>query len=183
MKSLAAVKRVTVDVIRVFPSPGDRRRGRIRAGSIEIPCALGRSGPVRRKREGDGGTPVARMGPLGALYRPDRMPRPPLRMALKRMRQTDGWCDDPGARRYNRPVVLPVAASHERMWRDDGLYDLVVDLGWNRRPVIKGRGSAIFLHAARPGLAPTEGCVAVDRRWLVRFARLIGRRTVIEVRG
>ncbi len=69
------------------------------------------------------------------------------------------------------------------MWRDDALYDLVLDLAWNRAPVIKGRGSAIFLHAARPGFPPTEGCIAVERRCLARLAERIGPRTAIEIRG
>jgi L,D-peptidoglycan transpeptidase YkuD (ErfK/YbiS/YcfS/YnhG family) len=74
----------------------------------------------------------------------------------------DGWCDDPGHPDYNRRVRLPHPAHHEALWRSDGLYDLVGVLGWNDAPVERGRGSAIFLHVARPGLAPTEGCVALE---------------------
>jgi L,D-peptidoglycan transpeptidase YkuD (ErfK/YbiS/YcfS/YnhG family) len=75
--------------------------------------------------------------------------------------ETDGWCDDPGHRDYNRLVKLPHPARHEELWRRDGVYDIVAVLGWNDAPVERGRGSAIFLHVARPGLAPTEGCVAL----------------------
>ena len=100
------------------------------------------------------------------------------------MRRDDGWCDDPGSRLYNRPFRLKGAGpGHERMWRDDDLHDLVLDLGWNRGPVIKGRGSAMFLHVARPGFRPTEGCVAVDRRLIARLVQRIGPRTVIEIRA
>jgi L,D-peptidoglycan transpeptidase YkuD (ErfK/YbiS/YcfS/YnhG family) len=74
---------------------------------------------------------------------------------------TDGWCDDADDPRYNQPVTLPTAARHERLWREDGLYDIIVVLSHNETPAIPGHGSAIFLHVAAPGYAPTEGCVAL----------------------
>jgi L,D-peptidoglycan transpeptidase YkuD (ErfK/YbiS/YcfS/YnhG family) len=177
------VRRRTFDIIRVFRSPRDSRRGLLVAGPLVLPCALGRAGPVRAKREGDGGTPLGRHRVLGAYYRPDRMRRPRTALPLRPIRPDDGWCDAPADRRYNNPVRLPYRASHERMWRDDDLYDLVLDLSWNRAPTIAGRGSAIFLHSARPGFTPTEGCVAVDRRAITRLVERIGPRTVIEVVG
>ncbi len=77
------------------------------------------------------------------------------------MGPNDGWCDDPGDRRYNTAVRLPCDARHEALWRDDGVYDVIGILGWNDTPVVRGRGSAIFLHVARPDFAPTEGCIAL----------------------
>lgn len=170
-------------VIRVFRSPGNGRRGRIRAGRLDLPCALGAGGIVRHKREGDGGTPRARLRALAVYYRADRIRPPRTLVAPVRIHPRDGWCDDPRSRLYNRPVRRPFAPSHERMWRDDALYDVVVDLSWNRRPPVPGRGSAIFLHVARPGLAPTEGCVAVDRSRILRLLERIGPDTVVEVIG
>jgi L,D-peptidoglycan transpeptidase YkuD (ErfK/YbiS/YcfS/YnhG family) len=183
LKSLTLVRRRSLDIIRVFRSPVDPRHGRLVAGTLVLPCALGQSGLVRAKREGDGGTPIGRHRVLGGFYRPDRTRRPRTTLKLIPIRPDDGWCDAPGDRRYNRPVRLPYKASHERMWRDDHLYDIVLDLSWNRRPAVPGRGSAIFLHSARPGFAPTEGCVAVDRRVIARLVERIGPRTVIEVVG
>lgn len=165
----------------MFRAPRDRRRGLLVAGSLRLPCALGAGGPVRDKREGDGGTPVASMRALAIRYRPDRMARPRTGIPAKPIGRLDGWCDDPRARCYNRPVRLPQVASHERMWRDDDLYDLVVDLGWNRGPVRRGRGSAIFLHVARTGFRPTEGCIAVERRMIRRLVERIGASTRIVV--
>ena len=151
------------------------------AGRLVLSCALGRAGPILRKREGDGGTPIGRHRVLGAFYRPDRIRRPATPLRLVAIRPTDGWCDAPGDRHYNRPVRLPYPASHERMWREDALYDLVLDLDWNRNPVRPGRGSAIFLHSARPGFRPTEGCIAVERRAIRRLVERIGPHTRIVV--
>ena len=97
------------------------------------------------------------------LYRPDRETPPPTRLPLAALAPDDGWCDAPDDPLYNRPVKLPYAARAEAMWRSDALYDLVVVLGWNDAPVTPGLGSAIFLHVAGPGYAPTEGCVALAR--------------------
>jgi L,D-peptidoglycan transpeptidase YkuD (ErfK/YbiS/YcfS/YnhG family) len=100
---------------------------------------------------------------------------------MRRTRPDDGWCDDPQHRRYNRNVRLPFAASHERMWRDDELYDIVIEIGWNDRPAIRGRGSAVFAHLARPGYTPTEGCVALSRRDMVRLLPRIGPETRMDI--
>jgi L,D-peptidoglycan transpeptidase YkuD (ErfK/YbiS/YcfS/YnhG family) len=155
------MKRVTVDLVRVHRSPVDHRRGHLVAGNLTIPCAIGRSGTTHRKREGDGASPVGRFPLLQAFYRPDHGPRPRTRLPLARIEPGHGWCDDPGDRRYNTLVPLPCPSSHEAMWREDHLYDVVVDIAWNRGPIQRGRGSAIFLHLARPDYAPTEGCVAL----------------------
>lgn len=167
----------------MFRSGLDRSRGRLRAGNLDLPCALGSAGIVRGKREGDGGTPAGRLRALAAYYRADRASRPRLSLPVIRISRRHGWCDDPASRRYNRPVRLPCRASHERLWREDALYDLVVDLSWNRRPAVPGRGSAIFIHAARPGFTPTEGCVAVARGRIVRLVERIGPQTVIAIVG
>ena len=95
--------------------------------------------------------------------------RPGVRMRQPRCRAgssrpDDGWCDDPGDRNYNRPVRLPYPASHEAMWRDDHLYDVVVVLGHNDGPRRRGVGSAIFFHLADPRRRPTAGCIAVSRK-------------------
>lgn len=120
---------------------------------------------------------------ISVRYRPDRGRRPRTGLPVHPIRPDDGWCDDPGSRRYNRPVRLPSAESHERMWRDDGLYDLVVDLDWNRTHPRKGRGSAIFLHASRPAYSPTQGCVAVPARMVRLLVERSGPRTRLHVVG
>lgn len=177
------MKRRSARLIRVFRSPLDRTKGRLIGPGLDLPCALGRSGTGRAKREGDGRTPVGRYRVLAALYRPDRMARPATGLPLGQIRPDLGWSDDPGDRRYNRPIPLPTTCGHERMWRDDALYDLVLDLSYNRGPIVPGRGSAIFVHSARPGFRPTEGCVAVERSRIRQLAERIGPRTVFAIVG
>ncbi|MFO1150193.1 MAG: L,D-transpeptidase catalytic domain protein [Alsobacter sp.] len=167
----------SLSVIRVRRLPGARNRGVVLAGAMALPCALGRSGLARRKREGDGASPVAALRPLLLMFRPDRLRRPPTRLPSRALGPLDGWCDDPRHRLYNGPVRLPFPGSHERLWREDGLYDIVVDLDWNRGPIRPGRGSAIFLHVARPGLGPTEGCVALPLPALRRLVARLGPQT------
>ena len=126
-------------------------------------CALGRGGirPETDKREGDGATPAGCFTLRRVLYRPDRMAPPETSLSVAAIQPADGWCDDPADPAYNQPMHLPHAASHEEMWRADGLYDVVVVIGHNDDPIIPGMGSAVFMHVAKPDYEPTAGCVAL----------------------
>ncbi|MEJ1937349.1 L,D-transpeptidase family protein [Nostoc sp. NIES-2111] len=168
-------------LLHVRRRPGQHSLGWLQAGALRWPCALGRGGVTRAKREGDGGTPAGLLRPLQGFWRPDRLRLPATALRFAPIRQDDGWCDAPGHPAYNRKVKLPFRASHEEMWRADGLYDVVIDLDWNRRPAIAGRGSAIFLHLARPDYAPTAGCIAVSPATMRRLVRLLTPRTRILV--
>ena len=125
-------------------------------------CALGRSGVSRRKREGDGATPVGTYAMRRVLYRADRGAMPRTALPVTPLTPDDGWCDDPADTAYNSQVRLPYRTHCEAMWRADGIYDLIIVLGHNDWPVEAGRGSAIFVHLARTDFAPTEGCVALN---------------------
>jgi L,D-peptidoglycan transpeptidase YkuD (ErfK/YbiS/YcfS/YnhG family) len=139
--------------------------GRFDLGGRKVRCALGKGGVIDAsdKREGDGCTPLGLWPMRKVLYRADRGPKPSTRLPAQAIARNDGWCDHPGDSNYNRPVKLPYPASAEKMWREDELYDLVVVLGYNDAPVRPGRGSAIFLHCARPRFTPTAGCVAIAK--------------------
>jgi L,D-peptidoglycan transpeptidase YkuD (ErfK/YbiS/YcfS/YnhG family) len=107
-------------------------------------------------------------------FRADRLAAPPTGLPASPISPDLGWCDDPADSAYNRPVRLPYAARHERLWRDDEVYDLLTVIGYNDNLVEGGRGSAIFLHVARPDFAPTEGCIAMrvaDLSDLLRVCR------------
>lgn len=132
-------------------------------GGFAARCAFGRGGVRNGKREGDGATPAGIWPLRRALFRPDREPPPATKLPLTAIAPDDGWCDDPADPAYNRPMKHPYAASAERMWREDRLYDLVIVLGHNDAPVLPGAGSAVFLHLAKPDFGPTEGCIAVAR--------------------
>jgi L,D-peptidoglycan transpeptidase YkuD (ErfK/YbiS/YcfS/YnhG family) len=169
--------------LRVYRRIGARHAGWLEAGGQRIPCALGRAGIGHAKREGDGMTPAGRHTLDRLWIRADRSGLRASGLPWRLTRASDGWCDDAGSARYNRPVALPFKPSHETMWRADRLYDCVVEIGWNRHPVVRGRGSAIFLHVARPGFAPTEGCVALRRADLLRLLPRLSKRTRIIIRG
>ena len=124
-------------------------------------AALGRAGLRQHKQEGDGGTPIGLLPIRRVYWRADRLPPPRTMLPREPLAPDDGWCDDPTHAHYNQPIRLPHPARHESLWRDDGLYNIVAVLGWNDTPVERGRGSAIFLHVARPDLAPTDGCIAL----------------------
>lgn len=134
-------------------------------GGRIVRYALGRGGVTAAddKMEGDGKSPAGTWAIRRVIYRPDRGPPPAAAFPVAAIAPSDGWCDDPADPAYNRPVTLPYAASCETMWREDELYDIVVILAHNDDPPVPGKGSAIFLHCAKPGYPPTEGCVALAR--------------------
>ncbi len=141
--------------------------GEARWRGRKLRCAIGHGGISDDKREGDGTTPAGLFPLRRVLYRADRVSRPECVLASEAIAPADGWCDDPTDPLYNQRVRLPYAGRCEALWRDDALYDLVGVLGFNDAPVVLGRGSAIFLHVARPDFGPTEGCVALSRHDLL----------------
>jgi L,D-peptidoglycan transpeptidase YkuD (ErfK/YbiS/YcfS/YnhG family) len=152
-----------VTTFAVIPDPRHAARGWAVVPSLgHRPCALGRGGVRRDKHEDDGATPVGTWPLRRVWYRADRLATAPsTALPTRVIRPTDGWCDDVASPDYNRPVELPHDARHERLWRNDAVYDVIVELGYNDDPPVPPRGSAIFLHVARPGYTPTEGCVAL----------------------
>ena len=156
-------------------------RGVVRLGVLNLPCALGKRGRRTRKLEGDGATPIGCWKLVRVLYRADRIMRPATRLPVKSIGRNDGWCDDPTDRNYNRFVRLPYGASAESLWRTDHLYDVVVVLSHNTTPRVRGNGSAIFMHVARAGYAPTEGCIALRREHLLMLLRRLGAHAALRV--
>jgi L,D-peptidoglycan transpeptidase YkuD (ErfK/YbiS/YcfS/YnhG family) len=155
--------------------------GFARLGDLQWRCALGRSGIAADKVEGDGKTPMGRFPIRRLFYRPDRVRDIACAFPIQPMSPADGWCDAPGDPAYNRLVTRPYPASHEAMWREDALYDLVLVIGHNDDPVVSGKGSAVFLHLARPDFGPTEGCVAFARADFIRLLGAIDQSTHIVI--
>jgi len=175
------MRKTSIGLLRVRAKPGQPTRGWLVAGPLVLPVALGRGGIKANKREGDGGTPRGIYVLRRLWWRPDRAPRPRTRLPVRRIRPSDGWCEDPGDRRYNKPVEVPKQSSADRLWRADALYDLIIEISHNTRPRIAGRGSAVFIHVARKKFAPTAGCVALDTKALRRLIGRLGPGTRIDI--
>jgi L,D-peptidoglycan transpeptidase YkuD (ErfK/YbiS/YcfS/YnhG family) len=176
------MRKTQLSTIYVRTRPGFRSRGWLVAASYQAPVALGRSGIRANKREGDGGTPRGRYRLVRLWWRADRAARPRTLLPVRSIGKNDGWCENPAERRYNRWVPVPTGASADRLWRKDGLYDFIIEIDHNTRPRVAGRGSAVFIHVARPGFEPTAGCVALQANRLKRLLERVGPRTRIEIR-
>jgi L,D-peptidoglycan transpeptidase YkuD (ErfK/YbiS/YcfS/YnhG family) len=170
-----------VSAIRIRAAAGNPLRGWLTWEHQVIPVALGRGGIKANKREGDGATPRGTFRPLRLWWRADRHPRPRTHLPIRAITPQDGWCEDPADRHYNRPVRLTNDAAADRLRRDDHLYDFIIEIDQNTRPRIAGRGSAVFLHLARPGYGPTAGCVSMERPAMLRLLARIGPRTKIVI--
>ena len=146
-------------------------------------CALGSGGlcAARDKREGDGATPQGDYRLRRLLYRADRVAAPPGALPVRALRADDGWCDAADDPAYNRPVALPYPASAEALWRDDHVYDLIGILSHNDSPPRPGKGSAIFMHLARPDYSPTRGCIALMEDDLRALFACAGAGTIIRI--
>ena len=176
------MRQLGLKAIHVRTAPGTRTRGWLTAGPQAFPVALGRGGILANKREGDGGTPRGVFRPLRLWWRADRAIRPRTQLPLRRIAPDDAWCEDPADRRYNRPIKMAAGKPGDRLRRGDHLYDLIIEIDHNACPRVAWRGSAVFIHLARPGLAPTAGCVAMPRARLLRLLEKIGPATRIVIR-
>jgi len=155
--------------------------GNLSTGEHQYPCVLGTGGIKTEKTEGDGVTPAGTFTLRRVFYRFDRLPPPQTRLIVRELTPTDGWCDDPNHKKYNQLVSLPFAGSHEDLWREDGIYDIIVELGYNDDPPIPPLGSAIFMHIARDNGEPTQGCVALAREDLLSILEKCDGDTMLRI--
>jgi L,D-peptidoglycan transpeptidase YkuD (ErfK/YbiS/YcfS/YnhG family) len=168
-------------LIRVRSRPGRPTAGIMLAGPMAIPVVLGRSGIRANKREGDGATPRGRFRLLRLWWRADRLPKPATRLPAHRIPADLAWCEDPADRRYNRPFRRSASDPGDRLRRQDRLYDFIIEIDHNTRPRVAGRGSAVFVHVARPNRGPTAGCVALEHGTLRRLLARLSPKTRIEI--
>jgi L,D-peptidoglycan transpeptidase YkuD (ErfK/YbiS/YcfS/YnhG family) len=161
----------------VRAKPGHRSRGVVFAGALALPAALGRSGIRANKHEGDGSTPRGIFRPKRVWWRADRARPPRTFLPWRRIRKSDGWCENPAARHYNQPIFLLPNRPGDRLWRADGLYDLIIEIDHNTRPRVAHRGSAVFVHVARRNFDPTAGCIALNATTLRHLLSRISART------
>lgn len=173
--------RSTLSTLSVRAAPGARTRGWLTAGPLAFPVALGHGGILANKREGDGATPRGIFRLRRLWWRADRDPRPITALPVRRIGASDAWCEDPEDRRYNRPIRIPANQPGDRLRRADQLYDLIIEIDHNTQPRVARRGSAVFIHVARPGLAPSAGCITMPKARLRALLRNLGPRTRIVI--
>jgi L,D-peptidoglycan transpeptidase YkuD (ErfK/YbiS/YcfS/YnhG family) len=169
------------DVLIVQTDTADSTMAWARLGERRWRCVVGSGGVREDKVEGDAATPVGEFPLRRVYFRNDRLVLPKGALPARPISEHDGWCDDPRSASYNRLVRVPNDWSHEKMWREDGLYDLVIVVGYNDDPPEGEWGSAIFLHISRDDFAPTKGCVAFERAALLELVSLLTPATRLRV--
>ena len=130
----------------------------------KIKCSIGKRGITVKKIEGDNKTPAGRFKFKSIFYRKDRVPK--IKTILQKIviRKNMGWCDDVNSNFYNKLIKFPFSKSAEKFWIKDNIYDVIIILNYNMNPILKNKGSAIFLHVARKNYTPTKGCIAISKK-------------------
>lgn len=147
------------------------------------PCFFGKNGLSVAKVEGDGKTPIGYFRLGQCFYRADRIQLPETKLSFRAITPNDGWCDDQAHPSYNQLVQLPFESGHEKMYIEEGIYDLVIEILYNYDPVVPGRGSAIFWHLQSEVRAYTEGCLAIQREDFLDILKSLTPDTIIDIRG
>lgn len=152
-----------MDIV-VHPSPDSLHTGIVKTPIGDFSCTIGKAGVVGadQKVEGDNKTPIGTFPFRYVLWRQDRLPQPETGLPVKPLLPETGWCEDPSQPDYNLEVTLPHDGACDRMTRDDHLYDIVAVIGYNDDPVVRGKGSAIFMHLARHEGTATAGCIGLS---------------------
>ena len=180
---MCSTKKLNRLIIRQNRSGGPAAAARLHIGPLVIRASIGKNGLARHKREGDGKTPVGTFKLRPGYFRPDRMLRLCCAPGLSMLRSKMGWCDQAWTGRYNRPVETGHRFGHEKLWREDYVYNVVFPTSYNEIPRIQGAGSAIFLHLARPDYAGTEGCVAISPADMRRLLPRLGKKVKLVITG
>ena len=155
------------------------KSGYLKYKNLELKCTLGKAGIGIKKREGDNITPKGTYKIINIFYRKDRIKKISSKFKLIGITKKIGWCDDPRSEYYNQLIKLPTEYSHEKFFRKDNIYDLVLVLNYNMRPIIKNKGSAIFIHVAKK--KKTAGCIALSKMDLITLIKKIDKKTKIKI--
>ena len=149
---------------------------------LKFKCALGKAGIRKKKKEGDNITPKGIYKIIKIYYRDDRIKKISSKFKLIKIRKNMGWCDDPKSKKYNQLIKLPNRYSHEKFFKKDNSYDLIVILNYNINPIIKNKGSAIFIHIAKKKYKSTAGCIALKKDDLLKLIKIIDTNTKIFIK-
>lgn len=158
-----------------------KKSGYLTYKNFKFRCALGKGGITKKIREGDNITPKGTYKLIKIYYRPDRIKGLKTNIKKKKITKKIGWCDDINSEQYNRQILLPSKAKHEKLHRKDNIYDIVGIINYNINPIIKNKGSAIFLHVAKKNYQNTKGCIALKKVHLIKLLSLINKNTKIKI--
>jgi L,D-peptidoglycan transpeptidase YkuD (ErfK/YbiS/YcfS/YnhG family) len=158
-----------------------KKSGYLKYKNLKFRCALGKGGVKKKTIEGDNITPKGIFKIIKIYYRPDKIKKIKTLIKKIKIKKNMGWCDDPNSRFYNKLINLPTKYSHEKLYRNDGLYDLIVVLSYNTNPIIKNKGSAIFMHIAKNSYKETRGCIALKKEHLIKIISKIKKNTKIKI--
>ena len=155
--------------------------GFLKYKDLKFKCALGKAGIGKKKLEGDQITPKGTYKIVKIYFRKDRLKKISSKFKLIEIKKNMGWCDDPKSKKYNQLIKLPSQYSHENLYRENSIYDLILVLNYNMNPIIKNKGSAIFIHIANKKFKNTEGCIAIEKKNLVRLVKIINKKTLVII--
>jgi L,D-peptidoglycan transpeptidase YkuD (ErfK/YbiS/YcfS/YnhG family) len=158
-----------------------KKSGYLKYKNFKFRCALVKGGIKQKKREGDFITPRGKFKLIKIYYRSDRVKKINSTLKKIKIKKNIGWCDDVSSKYYNKQIKINKKISHEKLYRKDSLYDILVVLNYNLNPVIRGKGSAIFLHVAKKNYKKTQGCIALKKRDLLYLLSKIKKKTQIRI--
>jgi L,D-peptidoglycan transpeptidase YkuD (ErfK/YbiS/YcfS/YnhG family) len=158
-----------------------KKSGYLKYKNFKFRCALGKNGIKKKIKEGDNITPKGKFKLIKIYYRQDKIKKIKSSIKKIKIKKNMGWCDDPKSNFYNQQIKLPSKFGHEKLYRNDRIYDLLVVLNYNTKPIIKNKGSAIFIHIAKKNYKPTAGCIALKKIDLIRLLQIIKKNTKINI--
>ena len=148
----------------------------------KLKCSIGKSGVTQSKKEGDFTTPKGLFG-LGLLYyRKDKVKLLKCKIKKRAIKKGMGWCNASKSKKYNQEISFPFKYGAEKLYRKDKIYDIFINIKYNQLPIIKGKGSAIFLHLSNKKYKPTHGCVAIKKKDFLKILPLINNKTKISIK-
>ena len=157
------------------------KSGYLKYKNLKFRCALGKAGIGKKSKEGDQITPKGAYKIIKVYYRKDRIKKLTSKFKLVEIKKNMGWCDDPKSKKYNQLIKIPTKYNHEILYRRDNIYDLVLVLNYNMKPIIKNKGSAIFIHISRKDYQPTKGCIGLKKKNLLKLIQSIKKKEKIKI--
>jgi len=156
------------------------KSGYLKYKNFKLRCSLGKAGIKKKEQEGDNVTPIGTYKAIKVLYRSDKINIIKTNLKKIKIKKNMGWCDDPRSNLYNKQIKLPSVYRHEKLYRKDSVYDIIIVLNYNMKPIIKAKGSAIFIHITK-NYKPTQGCIALKKADLIKILNLIKKNTKIKI--